>query len=211
VAVASFLLLPLRFTFDRPETGGVFGDLFAVLAAFDQPFNQAPSLHVALLVILWVLYARRLHGFWNLLLHAWFALIGVSVLTTWQHHFIDVPTGALLGVFCLWLWPQHGPSPVAAARVTGDPRRLAIAFRYALGAAAAAVMAFAVGGAALWALWITVALALVALDYAWLGTAGFEKRDGRIAPAAAVLLAPYLAGAIVNARAWTQGRAAFDP
>ena len=62
VAVASFLLLPLRFTFDRPEAGGTFGNLFAVLAAFDRPFNQAPSLHVALLVILWALYARRLQG-----------------------------------------------------------------------------------------------------------------------------------------------------
>jgi len=81
IAIASFLLFPLRFTFDRPETGGVFGDLFRVLAAFDQPFNQAPSLHIA--------------------------LIGVSVLTTWQHHFIDLPTGALLGFFCLWLWEDR--------------------------------------------------------------------------------------------------------
>ena len=62
VAVVSFLVLPLRFTFARPETGGVFGDLFSVLAAFDLPFNQAPSLHVALLIILWGLYSRRLHG-----------------------------------------------------------------------------------------------------------------------------------------------------
>ncbi len=211
VAVVSFLVLPLRFTFDRPETGGVFGGLFTVLAAFDQPFNQAPSLHVALLVILWVLYARRLSSPWRLLLHAWFVLIGVSVLTTWQHHFVDLPTGALLGVFCLWLWPQHGPSPLAAARLTRDPRRRALALRYALGAAAAAALAFAVGGAALWALWITVALTLVALAYVWLGAAGFEKCDGRIAPAAALLLAPYLAGAVVNARAWTHGRASFDP
>ena len=37
----------------------MFGDLFAVLAAFDQPFNQAPSLHIALLVILWALFARK--------------------------------------------------------------------------------------------------------------------------------------------------------
>ncbi len=42
-------------------------------------------------------------------------------------------------------------------------------------------------------------------NYALLGPAGFQKRDGRLAPAATVLLAPYLAGAFANARAWTRG------
>ena len=211
VAVVSFVALPLRFTFDRPETGGVFGDLFRVLTAFDQPFNQAPSLHIALLVILWALFAQKVRGVARVVLHAWFALIGVSVLTTWQHHFIDLPTGALLGFFCLWLWPQDGPTPLAAASRTSDPRRVALALRYALGAVAVAALAFAGGGAALWLLWIAVALLGVAVNYAWLGAAGFQKRDGRHSAAAAVLLAPYLAGAIVNARWWTRGRPAFDP
>ena len=211
VAIASFLLLPLRFTFERPETGGVFGGLFRLLTAFDQPFNQAPSLHIALLVILWALFARRLHGMWRSVFHAWFALIGVSVLTTWQHHFIDLPTGALLGFFCLWLWPQEQPAPFVAARWTRDRRSLALALRYAIGALAAAALAIVNGGAALWVLWVTVALGLVALNYAWLGPAGFEKREGRLSPAAKVLLAPYLAGALVNAWAWTRARSPFDP
>ena len=149
VAIASFLLFPLRFTFERPATDGVFGDLFRVLTAFDQPFNQAPSLHIALLVILWALFARKLHGVGRVVLHAWFALIGVSVLTTWQHHFIDLPTGALLGFFCLWLWPQDQPAPFVAARWTREPRRLALASRYAVGALAAAALAIVNGGAAL--------------------------------------------------------------
>jgi len=45
------------------------------------------------------------------------ALLFVSVLTTYQHHFIDLPTGALLGFFCLWLWPDGAASPVAGARI----------------------------------------------------------------------------------------------
>ena len=50
VAVACFILFPLRFTFVRPEATGLAGLLFAALASFDKPFNQAPSLHIALLV-----------------------------------------------------------------------------------------------------------------------------------------------------------------
>jgi hypothetical protein len=59
-------------------------------------------------------------------------------------------------------------------------------------------------------LWVSVALGLVALDYAWVGPAGFQKRDGRLSPAASVLLAPYLLGARINAIAWTRGRSPFD-
>ena len=73
---------------------------------------------------------------------------------------------------------------VRRARWTRDPRRLVLAARYAAGAFAAAAMAFFAGGAAWWLLWVSVALALVALNYAWLGPAGFQKRDGRLSPAA---------------------------
>ena len=58
VAVCCFLLFPLTFTFERPMSDGVFGWLFQVLGLFDKPFNQAPSLHVALLVVLWAQYGR---------------------------------------------------------------------------------------------------------------------------------------------------------
>ncbi len=150
LSVTCFLLFPLRFTFERPELGGVFGWLFDVLMGFDKPYNQAPSLHIALLVVLWVCYARYASGAWRWLLHGWFALIGLSVLTTWQHHFIDVPTGALAGWLCVWLWPQAQPAPFARASLSRDRQRRRLAARYGLGALACAAVAFAVGGAALW-------------------------------------------------------------
>ena len=105
VAFACFVLVPLRFTFTQPDVDGVYGWMFAALAGFDQPFNQLPSLHIALAVILWALYVRRLSGIARLVMEGWFLLICGSVLTTYQHHFIDIPTGALLGVVCVWLWP----------------------------------------------------------------------------------------------------------
>ena len=102
---------------------GIPGALFNLLAVFDKPFNQAPSLHIALLVILWDRYAAHTGGAWRWLLHGWFALIGVSVLTTYQHHVIDVPTGMLLGFLCLWLWPETGAPPLSGFRLTASPQR----------------------------------------------------------------------------------------
>ena len=112
VATSCFILFPLKFTFPQPGTHGLAGVLFAALTSFDKPFNQAPSLHIALLVILWRLYAIHLPRPARWPLHIWFALVGASVLTTYQHHFFDVPTGALLGFLCLWLWPERDSSPV---------------------------------------------------------------------------------------------------
>jgi membrane-associated phospholipid phosphatase len=105
IAIACFLLVPLRFSFERPAAAGVAGLLFDALAGFDQPFNQLPSLHIALAAILWALYARKLHGVARRAMEAWFLLICGSVLTTYQHHFIDIPTGLLLGALCIWAWP----------------------------------------------------------------------------------------------------------
>jgi len=205
VAVACFLLWPLHFSVERPDTDGLPGAMFDALTSFDKPYNQAPSLHIALLVILWTVYTPKLRPALRPLLHAWFLLIGISVLTTYQHHFIDIPTGALLGAFCLWLWPEHGPSPLASAGWTGDPARRRMALRYALGSVACAAVAAAIGGTAWWLLWPAVSLLLVALAYAVLGTSVFQKQaDGRLPPGARLLLLPYLIAARVNQWAWTR-------
>lgn len=204
IAVSCFLLWPLRFTFERPELDGVFGWLFAVLAGFDKPFNQAPSLHIALLVVVWVMFQRHTQGPWRWLVHAWFALIGLSVLTTYQHHFIDLPTGALAGWLCVWLWPLEHPSPLLSARLRTGSKHRSLALRYACAAVLLAIPAFSLGGAWLWLLWPGVAALLVALNYLLLGAAGFQKRaDGQLNPGARWLYAPYLAAAWINSRLWT--------
>jgi protein-tyrosine phosphatase/membrane-associated phospholipid phosphatase len=191
IAVSCFILFPLHFTFAQPATDGLPGFLFAALGSFDQPFNQAPSLHIGLLVILWVFYARHVPQRMAWLLHIWFVLVGVSVLTTYQHHFIDIPTGVLLGFLCLWLWPDRGVSPWAAFAITRERRRLVLAGRYAAGAVVIVALAFYFSAEAWLLLWPAVSLALVAAN-------------GRMSFAARVLLAPYLVGAWHNSRAWTR-------
>lgn len=205
ICITCFLLWPLRFTFDRPALDGLFGMLFDVLMGFDKPFNQAPSLHIVLLIVLWVRFARHLGGGWRWLLHAWFALIGVSVLTTFQHHFIDIPTGLLAGWLCVWLWPERVAAPWRGAALARDRQPWQLAAVYCAGAAVCAFAAWSLGGAAWWLLWPAWSLAMVAANYALFGANGFQKRaDGRLSLAARWLYAPYLLGAWLNSRWWTR-------
>lgn len=187
VAVSCFLLFPLGFTFARPDSDGILGLFFAALTSFDKPFNQAPSLHIALLVILWDLYRRLIPRSWHWLLHGWSLAIAVSVLTTYQHHFIDLPTGALLGACCLWLWPLDAPGPLRSARITGDPKRRRLALLYAIGAAASFGTA-ALGGIALWLCWPGTALVMVALGCAAIVLFGCMLQSWRGDGVAIVLL-----------------------
>lgn len=211
ISVLFFLLFPLRFVFERPHVDGLFGTLFDALTSFDQPYNQAPSLHISLLIILWVRFAAAVPAPWRVLVHLWAALIGLSVLTTFQHHFIDVPTGVLVGLFCLWLWPESGTPPLSSTRFTASAQHYRVAAYYLFGALALAGLAAGIGGAALWLWWGSAALGLVALIYAWPGAvAGFQKQDGRHSMAVAILLAPYLLGAWLNSRWWTRRHQAPD-
>ena len=183
-----FLLFPLRFAFTRPETTGIPGLLFTGLQ-LDAPFNQAPSLHIALLFIVFTPYRRRARGPLCALLAAWFFLIGISAVLTWQHHVIDLLTGLILTVVTFYLIPEPG-APAPLRRASGPHSKLAAVYA----AAAAAFLVLAKFWNVL-LLWPAVSLALVAAAYAGCGPGIFEKTDGRLRWAAALLLAPYLLGA----------------
>lgn len=203
-SVLCFLLFPLHFSFERPHVDGFFGALFDMLMGFDQPYNQAPSLHIGLLVVIWARFAATTPVRWRWLEHGWAALIAVSVLTTYQHHFIDIPTGALVGLLCLWLWPDAGAPPLSDWPTDRSSGKRRLAFRYLVGAFGLAALAALMGGTALWLWWGAAALGLVALIYAGPGAPGFQKRRGKHSLAATVLLAPYIAAAWLNSRWWTR-------
>ncbi len=199
ISCICFIAFPLKFSFDRQQTSGIPGWLFDVLLGFDKPFNQAPSLHISLLVILWMFYARYLSGIRLWLLRAIAIAIGLSVLTTYQHHFIDIPTGALVGCVAVMLFPL-APQTGLKQR---DPARFSIGLYYFAAALALAATAWKLSGAWLWLLWPGCALAAVAGIY-WLGNAAlFRNIGGRMNDAVAVLLAPYLIGTWLNSRLWT--------
>ena len=205
ICVTCFLLFPLTIDAVRPPTDGIPGLLFNALFLLDKPFNQAPSLHIALLVILWALYSRHVAGRWRWLLHGWFAVIGVSVLTTYQHHFIDLPTGAWVGSLCIWLYPETSVSLLDRSVLTVDPRRRLLAACYLVAATLVFAAAMLTVGWTLWLMWPAASLALVAAIYAFFDESAFQKsRDGKFGAAIWWLLGPYIAGAWLNSRWWTR-------
>lgn len=198
ISAAGFLLFPMKFTFEHPAVEGFNGVLFDMLLGFDKPYNQAPSLHISLLMILWVRYAQHLSAYWRLALHIWFFLIGISVLGVYQHHFIDVVAGFWVGVVCLYLWPEQGWQR-DSYRAEARSRR--IGAYYASGAVLALAGAWAWQGWGWLLLWPAAALAMVASAYWHLGASVFQKNsDGRMPWPAILLLLPYLLAA--QASAW---------
>ncbi|MBD2811832.1 phosphatase PAP2/dual specificity phosphatase family protein [Xenorhabdus sp. Vera] len=198
IASLGFLLFPLKFSFSRPTTEGIFGWLFYQLELFDLPYNQAPSLHIALLWLLWLRYSEHLHGYWRGLLHVWSSLIALSVLTTWQHHFIDVITGFAVGVLTSYLLPilhrwHWQPSQDRYARK--------LVVYYAVGSLLFTLMAFGSGGILWMLLWPAISLLIISLGYAGLGSSVFQKQsDGRMSLSARWLMAPYHLGAWLSYR-----------
>jgi protein-tyrosine phosphatase len=196
-SVACFVLFPLRVAFARPVgMSGAPAWLFEALLRFDLPFNQAPSLHVSLAVILWAHYCRR--GLLPRWCGAWFALMALSSWTTYQHQFIDLATGAWAGVLTLAAIPE---------RRWAESQRPGLALAYLAGAAALTAAAFAVRGYAWLLLWPACALSLVAAGYwtgdvRWLG----QARRGWTP----VWMWPYTAAAWVNAWLWTKGQAPWQ-
>jgi membrane-associated phospholipid phosphatase len=108
IAIPIFMIFPLKRVSTIPADLGFFKPLYDLLMTYwGDPYNLAPSLHIAFLVILWRAYLLWVPASWRWLVHVWSVLIGVSVLTAFQHHFIDVPTGAILGFLCLRIWPNQ--------------------------------------------------------------------------------------------------------
>ena len=198
ISCAGFLLFPLQFSFEVPRAEGFNGVLQRILLGFDQPYNQAPSLHISLLVVLWVVYAKKLQGAMRVALHIWFAAIAVSVLLVYQHHFIDVWTGVLAGLICLYLIPD----PPFFWRWTPPTARMKhIGLRYGIAAfvlmGVGLLLHSSIVQVVLW--WGAFALAMVAAAYYGLGRQIFQRHHGVMRWPARLLLAPYLLGVRLNA------------
>lgn len=197
-ACVGFLLFPLQFTFTRPEVSGLYGWFFCQLQQFDLPYNQSPSLHIILCWILWRHYDYHLDGIWKKINAFWFFIIAISVLTTWQHHFIDIITGLAVGMIIDWLIPQNKRKWRWRAV---DEKHKKIAFYYFVGSLFCLLGAFFTP----WLWWPMLSLFIVALAYALLGVDALQKDEkGQLTPTIWWLLLPWRMGMMLSKFLYTR-------
>ncbi|MCU7617077.1 phosphatase PAP2 family protein [Chryseobacterium sp. PBS4-4] len=106
----AFITTPLQFSFTKPEVSNEILNLpFLFLKIFDSPFNQSPSLHIAFAFIFWSIF--RDISKWRIFLMINLILVGISTLTTYQHHVIDILTGAILAHVSFLVIPYRKKNP----------------------------------------------------------------------------------------------------
>jgi membrane-associated phospholipid phosphatase len=125
VAGVGFLLLPAEPAYPPQDYSG-WEPLYAWNRRMVLTYNMAPSLHVAMSVVLLSAYGRRCGAVGKGWLAAWGTAIALSTLLTHEHHLLDVATGLLLGwganllVYRRWLDRAPAEQRVPANR-SSDP------------------------------------------------------------------------------------------
>ena len=110
-------------------------------------------------------------------------------MTTYQHHFIDVPTGAWAGLLVIAALPEK--------RLAEPQIRLTLL--YLAGAVLCTIGAFVLRGFGWLLLWPGFALSMVAAAY-WTGDSAWLRNS--------LLMLPYTVAAWINSRLWTRNHPA---
>jgi len=187
-----FVLFPLQFAFEKPEVEH-FTFLFGMLEA-DLPYNQLPSLHIAFAIVLWASMRKHFKHTWLKVFTAlWLWLIALSTLFVYQHHFIDLPAGALLGILALYVIAEEKESLLTHSFTT--PRSLKMALYYIVAATLMMVLVFVVSAPLSWVfLWLFVSLLLVSIIYAFGLNTLLAGKEAKASWWQWLLFAPYFVG-----------------
>jgi hypothetical protein len=187
ISGACFLLVPLRFAFERPHADGWSGALFDWFRELDAPYNLLPSLHAAFWLFLVGIYLRHTRRFARGALAVWLGLIAVSPVLTYQHHVIDILAGLVLAVYCFYLFPEM-------------PARHAVRANKRIGAYyAAAAIILVLFAAVFWPVgailfWPVISCAITGAAYFGVGPAVFRKTEGKLPCSTLIVLGPCLLG-----------------
>ncbi len=207
IAIAGFFFLnfPLTLIYQRPLVTGFLGKLFGSLENFNNFYNCAPSLHITLRTNLWSIYVTPTRGWRRALIGGWFGLIGLSTLLCWQHYIIDVVSGQLLGLFCLFIFPSVPFHPPHRDPGRGINARPDLGHFYAMGSLLLVLLLVLGWPTAFPLMWPALSLALVAAAYYRAGPTFLRKFQGKQLLGSRWLLNPYRWVLAATARHFNQG------
>lgn len=180
-----FFLFPLRFSFVQPLVYSPFFDFFfQYLNTWDTPFNQAPSLHIAYACLFWSVFSNRLTGYGKILVGIWLVLMGVSTLTVYQHHLIDVITA--LGLVCVTFFLFPGRLP--------RNKRIAAIYFFAALCMVTLLLFFYPKSFILdvFMVWLAVTFVRVGKAYVASNARFLKRKDGTISLPDKIICAPYI-------------------
>ena len=207
ISALIFLIFPLQFSFEKPEVIGWLAPMFEALKN-DLPYNQLPSLHVSLSMVVGYQFVRYANQFMRWVYVAWFMLIIVSVMFVYQHHFIDIPGGILMGLLVFYLFPESGKTRLPLFFVS--PRHLGMAIKYLVIAIVFTVLAFKVSFLWVFFAWIAISMLLLATAYA----TGFnnisQKKRGQASWFYLILFWPYYLGSFLTWKYWRDKVTTFN-
>jgi len=144
-------------------------------------------------------YYTHLKGFLRWFSVAWFTLIVLSILFVYQHHFIDLPTGFLAGLFAFYIIPTKGKSRIPLNFIS--PKHLHIALYYLVVSIVFTILAFKFSGLVLTLLcgWIALSMLFIASLYVLGHNPITFKNNGQIKLAYWLVFWPYL---LANKLSW---------
>lgn len=191
ISVIFFVIFPFQFAYEKPDTE-VFSFLFTALKA-DLPYNQAPSLHVSFAIVLWDSMRKYLTIKWlKILVATWIWLIVLSTLFVFQHHFIDLPTGAALGFFTLYLINAKKDSILTKSFTT--PRSLKMALYYLVASGIFLILSVNSDSFAWFGFWLFASLFSVSIIYAFGLNTLLAGKNAKASWWQWLLFAPYFVG-----------------
>ncbi len=186
ISVVIFILFPLQYAFPKPTTDGL---LFELLKKVDLPFNQLPSLHISFIFILFDAMKKHLPKILKYFVLVWFLLIALSTLLVYQHHFIDIPTGTMVGLLAIYLIREDNPHFLLTRFTT--PRSLKIGIYYFIFSILLMLLTFALSP---FFFWIFLTLFSVSIIYAFGFNDFIAGKKARATLGHWLIFAPYFIG-----------------
>lgn len=190
-SIIIFALFPLQFGFEKPKVES-YNLLFTALKA-DLPFNQLPSLHISFAIVLYASMERHLkNSLVRLITLVWFSLIALSTLFVYQHHFIDLPTGAFMGLLALFIIKKDQKSFFVSQFST--PRSLKMGLYFLTAACVFMILSFTVEHGMAILFYLFISLFSVALVYAFGLNNLLAGKDARASLLHWIIFFPYFLG-----------------